>query len=160
MTQVKRGVLDFFENPEKSVAIFLSSYMMTQGFHLYVAVCCPSPPLFDRVCSVTNTSCSTFRVCSVSSSNTLSPITFGLRARASLARSQNTIDIASQELICTSKISKALPDDINYASEIIGTSTPMLSTAMLFPTTIQIQRNPRRNVAKLIPRPGRSWSNH
>ncbi len=56
----KERALDFFENPEKSVAIFLSSYIMTQGFHLYVAVCCPSPPLFDRECSVTNTSCSIF----------------------------------------------------------------------------------------------------
>ncbi len=35
--------------------------------------------------------------------------------KASLDRSQSIINIASQELICTSKISKALPDDLNYA---------------------------------------------
>ncbi len=31
-------LLDFFENPAKSITIFLSYYMINQGFHLYVYV--------------------------------------------------------------------------------------------------------------------------
>ncbi|KAK0491607.1 hypothetical protein IW261DRAFT_1413878 [Armillaria novae-zelandiae] len=93
----KKKVLDFFQNPEKSVAIFLSSYMMTQGFHFdeYKLLDFPRVLGFFIKYLITN---DVWPEC-----------------KARLVRSQNTIDIASQELICTSKISKALPDVLNNA---------------------------------------------
>ncbi|KAK0243412.1 hypothetical protein EDD85DRAFT_1019509 [Armillaria nabsnona] len=93
----KERVLDFFENPEKSVAIFLSSYMMTQGFH------------FDEYKLLDFPRVLGFFIKYLIANNVW------LEGKANLVRSQNIIDIASQELICTSKISKTLPDDINYA---------------------------------------------
>ncbi|KAK0230167.1 hypothetical protein IW262DRAFT_1306087 [Armillaria fumosa] len=93
----KERVLDFFENPEKSVAIFLSSYMMTQGFHFdeYKLLDFPRVLGFFIKYLITN---NVWPEC-----------------KARLVRSQNTINIARQELTCTSKISKALPDVLNHA---------------------------------------------
>ncbi|KAK0499467.1 hypothetical protein EDD18DRAFT_1069450 [Armillaria luteobubalina] len=93
----KERILDFFENLEKSVAIFLSSYMMTQGFHFdeYKLLDFPRVLGFFIKYLITN---NVWPEC-----------------KARLIRSQNTINIASQELMCTSKISKALPDVLNHA---------------------------------------------
>ncbi|PBK63443.1 hypothetical protein ARMSODRAFT_1088514 [Armillaria solidipes] len=93
----KERALDFFENPEKSVAIFLSSYMMTQGFH------------FDEYKLLDFPRVLGFFIKYLIANNVWPEY------KASLVRSQNIIDIASQELICTSKISQTLPDVLNYA---------------------------------------------
>ncbi|KAK0190341.1 hypothetical protein F5146DRAFT_1120912 [Armillaria mellea] len=93
----KERALDFFENPEKSVAIFLSSYMMTQGFHFDEYKLLDFPRVLGFLIKYLII-------------NNVWP-----ECKARLVRAQNTIGIASQELICTSKISKALPDDLNHA---------------------------------------------
>ncbi|KAG7447716.1 uncharacterized protein BT62DRAFT_930744 [Guyanagaster necrorhizus] len=90
-------LLDFFENPEKSITTFLSYYMINQGLHFedYRLINFPRVlGFFIKYLIINNV---------------------WPECKASLDRSQNIIDIASQELICTSKISKALPDVLNYA---------------------------------------------
>ncbi|PBK67101.1 hypothetical protein ARMSODRAFT_1086478 [Armillaria solidipes] len=90
-------LLDFFENPAKSITMFLSYYMINQGFHFedYKLINFPRVlGFFVKYLIVNNV---------------------WPECKASLDRSQSIIDLASQELICTSKISKALPDVLNYA---------------------------------------------
>ncbi|KAK0190379.1 hypothetical protein F5146DRAFT_1044021 [Armillaria mellea] len=89
--------MNFFENPAKSITMFLSYYMINQGFHLDDDKLREIPRVlgfFVKYLIVNNV---------------------WPECKASLDRSQSIISIASQELICTSKISKALPDDLNYA---------------------------------------------
>ncbi|PBK93931.1 hypothetical protein ARMGADRAFT_1012092 [Armillaria gallica] len=89
--------LNFFENPAKSITIFLSYYIINQGFHFedYKLINFPRVlGFFVKYLIVNNV---------------------WPECKASLDRSQSIINVASQELICTSKISKALPDDLNYA---------------------------------------------
>ncbi|SJL02599.1 uncharacterized protein ARMOST_05930 [Armillaria ostoyae] len=89
--------LNFFENPAKSITMFLSYYMINQGFHFedYKLINFPRVlGFFIKYLIVNNV---------------------WPECKASLDRSQSIIDHASQELICTSKISKALPDVLNYA---------------------------------------------
>ncbi|KAK0207070.1 hypothetical protein DFS33DRAFT_1382149 [Desarmillaria ectypa] len=90
-------LLDFFENPAKSITIFLSYYMINQGFHFDD----DKLIIFPRVLG--------FFVKYLIVNNVWP------ECKASLDRSQNIIDIACQELICTSKISKVLPDVPNHA---------------------------------------------
>ncbi|KAK0230204.1 hypothetical protein IW262DRAFT_1336976 [Armillaria fumosa] len=90
-------LLDFFENPAKSITIFLSYYMINQGFHFddYKLINFPRVlGFFVKYLIVNNV---------------------WPECKASLDRSQGIINVASQELICTSKISKALPDDLSRA---------------------------------------------
>ncbi|PBK67103.1 hypothetical protein ARMSODRAFT_1021063 [Armillaria solidipes] len=89
--------LNFFENPTKSITMFLSSYMINQGFHLDD----------DKLKNIPRVLGFFVKYLIV---NNVWP-----ECKASLDRSQSIIDLASQELICTSKISKALPDVLNYA---------------------------------------------
>ncbi|KAK0447726.1 hypothetical protein EV421DRAFT_1901093 [Armillaria borealis] len=89
--------LNFFENPTKSITRFLSSYMINQGFHLDD----------DKLKNIPRVLGFFVKYLIV---NNVWP-----ECKASLDRSQSIIDLASQELICTSKISKALPDVLNYA---------------------------------------------
>ncbi|KAK0190381.1 hypothetical protein F5146DRAFT_1044028, partial [Armillaria mellea] len=90
-------LLDFFENPAKSITMFLSYYMISQGFHFedYKLINFPRVlGFFVKYLIVNNV---------------------WPECKASLDRAQIIINVASQELICTSKISKALPDPLNYA---------------------------------------------
>ncbi|KAK0491572.1 hypothetical protein IW261DRAFT_1556718 [Armillaria novae-zelandiae] len=89
--------LTFFENPAQSITMFLSYYVINQGWHLDDEKLREIPRLlgfFVKYLIVNNV---------------------WPECNASLDRSQSIIDVASQELICTSKFSKALPDDLNYA---------------------------------------------
>ncbi|KAK0443893.1 uncharacterized protein EV420DRAFT_1723138 [Desarmillaria tabescens] len=90
-------LLDFFENPAKNITIFLSYYMINQGFHFDDDKLINFPRVlgfFVKYLIVNNV---------------------WPECKASLERSQGIIDIACQELISTSRISKALPDVLNYA---------------------------------------------